>query len=119
MSTRAVRAYRTKTALLGMAFASAVAGSSECACSNATAFLSAEIPAGAPAIALTHARVIDGTGQPSRTDQTIVIRGREIVWVGASAEAAIPAGAHTLDLAGHTVFPGLVGVHNHLFYHTG
>ena len=30
----------------------------------------------------------------------------------------VPAGARSLELAGHTVFPGLVGMHNHTFYTT-
>jgi imidazolonepropionase-like amidohydrolase len=66
-------------------------------------------------IALTHVRVIDGTGRPAVEDRTIVIENGRIVAVGASGSAA-PPNAETLDLRGHTVIPGLVGMHNHLFY---
>ena len=33
-------------------------------------------------------------------------------------DARVPAGARTIDLTGHTVIPGLVGMHNHTFYTT-
>lgn len=70
-------------------------------------------------VALVHVRLIDGTGVPARQDQTVVIDGDTIRAVGDSAVTPIPAGARKLDLAGYTVFPGLVGMHEHLFYPTG
>jgi enamidase len=72
-----------------------------------------------PSVALTHVRVIDGTGAPARADQTIVIRDGTIAAVGAAASVQIPAGAQVLDLSGKSVIPGLVMVHEHLFYPTG
>lgn len=69
-----------------------------------------------PVVALTHIEVIDGTGGAPMQDQTLVIDHGKIAWMGASAGAAIPAGAKVLDLHGHTVYPGLVGMHEHLFY---
>ena len=71
-----------------------------------------------PIIALKHVRVIDGTGSPAKEDQTIIIESGRIVSIGPTAEIAIPASAKTLDLGGHTAIPGLVGMHNHLFYAT-
>src|ERR1700690_1259307 len=68
----------------------------------------------APVIALTHVRVIDGTGAPQRLDQTIVIANGKILALGNASEITIPAGAERLDLANHTVIPGLVGMHEHL-----
>ena len=73
----------------------------------------------APTVALTHVRVIDGTGAAPLDDQTIVIGGGKIQSVGPSAAANIPEGARVLDLAGYTVLPGLVGMHNHLFFPMG
>ena len=73
----------------------------------------------APTVALTHVRVIDGTGAAPLEDQTIVISGGKIQSVGPSAAAKIPEGARVLDLAGSTVLPGLVGMHNHLFFPMG
>ena len=70
----------------------------------------------APVIALTHARVIDGTGAPARENQTVVIRDGNIASVSA---AAPPEGATAVDLTGKSVMPGLVMVHEHLYYTTG
>ena len=73
----------------------------------------------APVIALTHVRVIDGTGAGPLDDQTIVIANSKIQTVGPSASASVPTGAQTLDLKGYTVLPGLVGMHDHMFFPMG
>lgn len=73
----------------------------------------------APIIALTHVRVIDGTGAPPLEDQTIVIDHGSIQAIGSTAKTPAPAGAKLLNLPGHTVIPGLVGMHDHLFYPSG
>lgn len=70
----------------------------------------------APVIALEHVRVIDGTGAAPQDDQTIVIDHGRIQSVAAADQAQVPAGAHRMNLTGHTVIPGLVGMHEHLFY---
>ena len=73
----------------------------------------------APLVALTHARVIDGTGAPAREDQTVIIRDGVIASIVNSATAQLPAGAQIIDLTGKSVMPGLVMVHEHLYYPTG
>ena len=73
----------------------------------------------APVIALAHVRVIDGTGAAPRDDQTIVISSGKIQSVEPSATAKAPANAQTIDLQGYTVLPGLVGMHNHMFFPMG
>ena len=70
-------------------------------------------------VALTNVRVIDGTGAPARDGQTIVLKGGTIQSVSDAASAKIPAGARTMDLAGRTVMPGYVMLHEHLFYPSG
>ena len=72
----------------------------------------------APVIALTNVRVVDGTGAPPRESQTIVLRDGRIAEIGPSAQIRPPQGAQVMDLRGHTVLPGLVGMHNHTFYTT-
>jgi imidazolonepropionase-like amidohydrolase len=66
-------------------------------------------------VALTHVRLIDGTGAPAQDDRTVLIEDGRIAAVGPSA-AAPPADAVVLDLTGHTVLPGLVGMHDHMYY---
>jgi imidazolonepropionase-like amidohydrolase len=73
----------------------------------------------APVIALAHVRVIDGTGATPNDDQTIVISDGRISSVGPSTDAKVPPGAQTIDLPGYTVLPGLVGMHNHMFFPMG
>lgn len=70
----------------------------------------------APVIALTHARVVDGTGASARDDQTILISDDKITALGASGAITIPANARTIDLTGRTVIPGIVGLHDHMYY---
>ena len=70
----------------------------------------------APVIALSHVKLIDGTGKPARDDQTVVIENGRIPAVGSAGAVKVPANASVMDLAGHTVIPGLVGMHDHLYY---
>jgi enamidase len=70
-------------------------------------------------VALVHARVIDGTGAPAKTDQTVVIRDGRIDFVGNSATTHLPNDVLQIDLTGKSVIPGLVMVHEHLYYPTG
>jgi imidazolonepropionase-like amidohydrolase len=70
-----------------------------------------------PAMVLMHVRVIDGTGAAPAEDQRIDIVGGKVSRVqSAKLRNAYPANAKVLDLSGKTVIPGLVGMHEHLFY---
>jgi imidazolonepropionase-like amidohydrolase len=73
----------------------------------------------APVVALTHVRVIDGSGRPGNDGQTVIIGGDRITAVGDAGAVAIPSGAKVLELRGRTVLPGFVGMHDHLFYQMG
>jgi len=73
----------------------------------------------ATVVAFTHARVIDGTGAAVRSDQTVVIKDGAIASIGPSAGTAVPPDAQVIDLTGKTLMPGMVMVHEHLYYPTG
>ena len=83
--------------------------------SEAAAYVAVD-PGETGSVALVGVTLLDGTGAPALRDQTIVVEGSRIAAVGAAADVAVPDGAEVLDLAGHTVMPGMVGLHNHLFY---
>lgn len=70
-------------------------------------------------VALTNVRVIDGTGAPSRAQQTLILRDGRIAAMGDAATTPVPAGAMVLDLTGKSVMPGLVMMHEHLYYPSG
>ncbi|HUC55021.1 MAG TPA: amidohydrolase family protein [Candidatus Cybelea sp.] len=70
----------------------------------------------APVFVLNHVRVIDGTGAAAKDDQAIVVANGKIQALGLTASVQIPQGAQVLDRSGYTVIPGIVGMHNHLYY---
>lgn len=74
------------------------------------------VTVGEPVVALTNVTIIDGTGAAAKPNQTIVIRDGKIAAVGTASSISVPAGARTIDLTGQTVIPGLIGMHDHLFY---
>jgi imidazolonepropionase-like amidohydrolase len=109
---------RNLTRLLSAAiavFGIAISGPAQSPTSDRQQFIRVE----ALVIALTHIRVIDGTGAVARDDQTIVISEGKIQSVGPGGTANVPATAQVLDLKGYTVLPGLVGMHDHMFFPMG
>jgi hypothetical protein len=71
------------------------------------------VPAGR--IAIAHVRIIDGTGAPAMEDRTVLIDGAKIAAIQDSS-TAVPPGYRTIDATGETLIPGIVGMHNHMFY---
>jgi hypothetical protein len=70
----------------------------------------------APVFVLDHVRVIDGTGAPPKEDQAVAIANGKIQFIGSEASAQIPEGAQRIQRSGYTVIPGIVGMHDHLYY---
>ena len=79
---------------------------------DVTPFVSIDVPV----FVLNHVQVIDGTGAAVMQDQMVVIAKGKIQSIGPSESLQPPKGAQVLDRAGYTVIPGLVGMHDHLFY---
>jgi imidazolonepropionase-like amidohydrolase len=67
--------------------------------------------AGAQDLAITNARILDGTGRVIERG-TVVVSGGKIAAVSATATA--PSGVRSIDAGGKTVMPGLIDAHRHL-----
>src|SRR5262249_18513511 len=67
-------------------------------------------------IVLEHVQVIDGTGAPPVADRNVLIDDGKIVAITPGADEPPRVGATMLDLRGYSVMPGIVGMHDHLFY---
>jgi imidazolonepropionase-like amidohydrolase len=64
-------------------------------------------------------RLVDGTGAPARSGMSVVVRDGLIERVAPTAEVGDVPGATVVEGAGHTLIPGLVMLHEHLFYPSG
>ncbi|MEY2413558.1 MAG: hypothetical protein QOD84_2164 [Acidobacteriaceae bacterium] len=88
--------------------------------SPSTAALSPEVlnyvRVNTPKVFLKHVRVIDGTGRPPIEDQNVVIEKGKITAIQPGSDTPAADGITSLDLRGYTVIPGIVGMHNHLYY---
>jgi hypothetical protein len=98
--------------LLGSLLIATIAAAQTPKPSDVTEFVSVD----APVFVLNHVRVIDGTAAAPKEDQAVVIANGKIQSIGPSASAQIPQGAQQIDRSGYTVIPGLVGMHDHLYY---
>jgi imidazolonepropionase-like amidohydrolase len=67
-------------------------------------------------VVLTHVRVIDGTGAAAVDDQNVLIESGIISTIQPGADVQPAAGSTVINLRGYTVMPGIIGMHNHLFY---
>lgn len=69
---------------------------------------------------LEHVRVIDGTGAAPIENATVVLLNGKIAAILTNQNAGFGcadcAPALHLDLTGDTIFPGLVGMHDHMYY---
>ncbi len=74
------------------------------------------VSVGTPTFALSNVRVVDGTGAPPQNGQTIVVVDGRIREIGLTGTVVVPPGAEILDLPGHTVIPGIIGMHDHTDY---
>ncbi|MDX1576914.1 MAG: amidohydrolase family protein [Gemmatimonadota bacterium] len=109
--------HRTFRAALLLAVAPATAGAAHAqSAAELDASVAEFVSVEGPVVALTGVQLIDGTGAGVLDDRTIVIEDGRIAAVGPTGEVGVPDGAEVLDLAGHTVIPGMIGLHNHMFF---
>jgi imidazolonepropionase-like amidohydrolase len=74
------------------------------------------VAVGTPNVILEHVQIIDGTGAAAVADQNISIEGGKITAISPGADVPSTEGTTILNLRGYSVMPGIVGMHNHLFY---
>lgn len=72
-----------------------------------------------PTIALVGVKLIDGTGAKVKPNQTIIMSNGMITYVGDANKAHVAEGTTVINGAGKSVIPGLVMMHEHMFYPTG
>ena len=70
----------------------------------------------ADTVALVHATIIDGTGGSIKADQTVMIIKGIISKTGNTTNIKVPPGITVIDCSGKTIIPGMVMMHEHLFY---
>jgi cytosine/adenosine deaminase-related metal-dependent hydrolase len=98
--------------LAGLLFLTTTAFAQAPQSSHVSEFISID----APIFVLNHVRVIDGTGSPAKEDQAILVANGKIQSINPASSVQTPKDAKEFDRTGYTVIPGLVGMHNHLYY---
>ncbi|NHN88399.1 amidohydrolase family protein [Acetobacter conturbans] len=68
-------------------------------------------------IALTHVRIIDGTGAAPIEDATVVMQDGHILAAG--KHVALPKHTRVLDRSGDTIMPGIISDHSHVGQYDG
>lgn len=78
---------------------------------------SSDAKAASPRYVIAHANVVDVKTGSVIPDQTIIIEGATIAWVGLSGEYEVRKGDEVHDARGAYAIPGLVEMHAHLLTH--
>ena len=75
----------------------------------------------APHFVIRDVKLIDGTGAPARERMAVEVRDGRITRVVPDDEYGVPTDdeVQVIDGSGHTLMPGLVMLHEHLFYPSG
>lgn len=63
---------------------------------------------------LQNLTIVDGAGGPAKTNQDIIIENDKIAKVGEDLQ--VPKGATAINMQGKSAIPGMVMLHEHLFY---
>ena len=73
----------------------------------------------APEIVINNVTLIDGTGASAKKGQSIVIKNGKIEQINSAENITVSDSAQMIDGTGKSVIPGLVMMHEHMFYPTG
>lgn len=69
-----------------------------------------------PRVVLEHVQIIDGAGGAPLPDRNISVEDGRIIAISSGMDQPQSDGTTVLDLRGYSVMPGIVGMHDHLFY---
>jgi imidazolonepropionase-like amidohydrolase len=71
-------------------------------------------PQGTRPLVISHASLIDATGNPAQAEMAVIVVGDRIQTIGKTDKVKIPAGAEVIDATGKYLIPGLWDSHIHL-----
>jgi imidazolonepropionase-like amidohydrolase len=100
--------------LTGLAMATPALASGQLATELTSQMRNRYVRISAPAYVLRNVTLVDGTGAEPQRGVSVVVEDGRITQVGTNVD--IPQDADILTYSGHTLIPGLVGLHDHLFY---
>jgi len=66
--------------------------------------------------AIAHVKVVDGLGNAPKHDWTVVVKDGKIFAAGPSDALTMEPGMRVVDGRGKSLIPGIVGMHEHLYY---
>ena len=70
-----------------------------------------------PKVVLEHVQVIDGTGAAPLADRNVILESGKITAIEPGSDQPAGDGSTILNMRGYSVMPGIVGMHEHLFYY--
>ncbi len=105
-----------KIRTLGLFFCSAITAVFNSSAQDLSPFTKQFISVKADTLAFLHATVIDGTGAAAKNDQTVIVINGKIAAAGNASSITVPAAAKQIDCTGKTLIPGMIMMHEHLFY---
>jgi len=92
------------------------AGNTKVLAQQFTPEVAAFIKVSTPTFAVTNVKIVDGTGKPAKEGQTVLVANGKIQQIGDAKLIKVPAGMQVIDGTGKTLIPGLVMLHEHMYY---